>query len=288
MPKLVLVAADGARSELYLHGAHVTSWIPAGESDERLFLSARSRFGPGEAIRGGVPVCFPQFADQGQLPNHGFARVSTWALVHALVADTGAAHAVLRLGDSAATRAQWPHPFAVELEVALSGRSLEIGLAVTNTGPATFEFTGALHTYLRVADVREATVRGLQGARYRDKALGTDGNVERAARVADRPRDRSRLPRRAARPRGARARAHDGHPCDRLSGYGGLEPRRRAGGDAARPRAGRLCAHALRRGRGVAGAGRRRARHAVAGLADPYGALDGGPGKHGRSAGQGA
>jgi glucose-6-phosphate 1-epimerase len=191
MPKLVLVAADGARAELYLHGAHVTSWIPAGESDERLFLSARSRFGPGEAIRGGVPVCFPQFADQGKLPNHGFARVSTWALVHALVADTGAAHAVLRLGDSAPTRAQWPHPFAAELEVVVCGRSLEIGLAVTNTGPASFEFTGALHTYLRVADVREVTVRGLQGARYRDKALGTDGNVERAPELQiDREIDR--------------------------------------------------------------------------------------------------
>lgn len=191
LPKLALAAADGARAEVYLHGAHVTSWIPAGDRTDRLFLSARSRFGPGEAIRGGIPVCFPQFAAQGPLPNHGFARVSAWALVRAGQTGAGAAQAVLRLGDSTATRAQWPHAFALELTVTVSGRTLELALAVSNTGTAAFEFTGALHTYLRVADVRRAVVRGLRNARYRDKVLATDGNLESGAALAfDREIDR--------------------------------------------------------------------------------------------------
>src|SRR5436305_1852990 len=80
LPKLILVAPDGARAEIYLHGAHVTSWIPAGDG-ERLFLSASSAFRPGAAIRGGVPVVFPQFSDRGPLPKHGFARTSEWELV---------------------------------------------------------------------------------------------------------------------------------------------------------------------------------------------------------------
>src|SRR5262245_32699063 len=179
LPSLALVAGDGARAEVYLHGAHVTSWIPAG-GDERLFLSARSRFGPGEAIRGGIPVCFPQFAAQGPLPNHGFARTSVWELAEAQRTVTGAARALLRLADSPATRAQWSHPFALELTVSVTGRTLELGLTVINTGAKAFEFTGALHSYLRVADVRRATVRGLQNVRYRDKALGTDGSLETA------------------------------------------------------------------------------------------------------------
>jgi glucose-6-phosphate 1-epimerase len=191
LPKLALVAGDGARAELYLHGAHVTSWIPAGDGADRLFLSARSRFGPGEAIRGGIPVCFPQFAAQGPLPNHGFARVSAWALIRAHRMDTGAAQAVLGLSDSPATRAQWPHAFALELTVTVTGRTLELDLAVTNTGTTAFAFTGALHTYLRVADVRRAVVRGLQHAPYRDKVLGTDDNLEPAAELAfDREIDR--------------------------------------------------------------------------------------------------
>jgi glucose-6-phosphate 1-epimerase len=191
LPKLALAAADGARAEVYLHGAHVTSWIPVGDAADRLFLSARSHFGPREAIRGGIPVCFPQFAAQGPLPNHGFARVSIWELVRAGRTDTGAAQAALRLGDSPVTRAQWPHPFALELTVTVTGRTLELRLAVTNAGTTAFEFTGALHTYLRVADVRRAAVRGLQDARYRDKVLGTDGNLETAAALAfDREIDR--------------------------------------------------------------------------------------------------
>ena len=97
LPKLVLVAADGARAEIYLHGAHVTSWVPAGARDDRLFLSATSRFGEGEAIRGGVPVCFPQFADQGALAPHGFVRTTAWTLVRAERQATGAAQATLRI-----------------------------------------------------------------------------------------------------------------------------------------------------------------------------------------------
>jgi len=191
LPRVELVAGDGARAEVYLHGAHVASWTPAGGGGERLFLSAHSRFGPGEAIRGGIPVCFPQFAAQGPLPNHGFARVSVWELAEAQRTGTGAARALLRLADSPATRAQWPHPFALELAVSVTGRMLELGLAVINTGTKAFEFTGALHTYLRVADVRRAVVRGLRNVRYRDKALGTDGSLETAPALAiDREIDR--------------------------------------------------------------------------------------------------
>ena len=77
MPKMVLSTADGARAEIYLHGAHLTSWVPAGGS-EALFLSPKAEFVQGSAIRGGVPVIFPQFSDLGPLPKHGFARTLDW------------------------------------------------------------------------------------------------------------------------------------------------------------------------------------------------------------------
>jgi len=208
LPKVVLVADDGACAEFYLHGAHVTSWTPADGGGDRLFLSSRSRFGAGAAIRGGIPVSFPQFATQGPLPNHGFARVMPWNLVDTRLADDGSAIAILRLADSEATRSLWPHAFALELAVRLSGDWLDIGLTVTNTGPASFSFTAALHTYLAVADVGATTVHGLQGALFRDKVLRKDecresepvmritGEIDRVYRVAPkglevRERDRS-------------------------------------------------------------------------------------------------
>jgi glucose-6-phosphate 1-epimerase len=191
LPKVALAAADGARLEAYLHGAHVTSWIPAGESADRLFLSPLARFAPGTAIRGGVPVCFPQFADQGPLPMHGFARDVAWELVAAGRNAEGAVQARFRLADSADTRKIWPHAFACELCATARGNALAVELAISNHGETSFAFTCALHTYLRVADVRETRVRGLAGAHYRDKVLRNDDVVADAPEIlVDRPLDR--------------------------------------------------------------------------------------------------
>ena len=191
MPKLVLTAADGAHADVYLHGAHVTSWTPAGAHDDRLFLSATSRSGEGAAIRGGVPVCFPQFADQGALPLHGFVRTTAWSLVRAERQSAGAARATLQICATPAMRALWPHAFTLALTVTVGGNALALELAATNDDTAPFEFTGALHTYLRVADVRRTFVSGLEGAHYRDKVLRHDDDVEAPPRLAvDRHLDR--------------------------------------------------------------------------------------------------
>jgi len=144
--KVVLLADDGARADVYLHGGQVMSWVSAGDTTDRLFLSSRAQFKTGGAIRGGVPVSFPQFAGQGSLPNHGFARVSVWDLVRAGRLQSGAAQATLRLTHSPATFALWTHAFAVELTVTAVGRQLDIDLALRNTASTTFESTVAWHT----------------------------------------------------------------------------------------------------------------------------------------------
>jgi glucose-6-phosphate 1-epimerase len=98
LPKVNLSSSDGSRAEIYLHGAHVTSWIPAG-GEEQLYLSAASEFRDGAAIRGGVPVIFPQFSNLGPLPKHGFARNLAWELISA---ENGTA--CFQLRDSEAVR----------------------------------------------------------------------------------------------------------------------------------------------------------------------------------------
>ena len=210
LPKAVLAHPSGSSAEVYLHGGHVTSWIPAG-GNEALYLSGSSQFRPGSAIRGGVPVIFPQFADLGPLPKHGFARTETWTQVdsmeggkgegrrdHAVQASSGSAltpsHVTLRLGDSATSRAVWPHAFRLELGVRLEPRALEFRLSATNTGERALEFTAALHTYLRVRDVCRAALLGLQGVRYRDRAAGgLERTQERAELVVAGEIDRAYL-----------------------------------------------------------------------------------------------
>jgi len=161
-----LTSPDGAEARLSLQGGHLLSWLPAG-AGEQLYLSPRSEFVAGKAIRGGVPVCFPQFAERGPLPKHGFARTLLWELV-SLDQGKDDALAVLRLRDSEATRPLWPHAFELELSVRVGGRVLDIELACENTGDTPLSFTTALHTYLRVGDLDAVSVEGLSGLRYFD------------------------------------------------------------------------------------------------------------------------
>ena len=183
LPRLRLQAADGACAEIYAHGAHLTSWIPAG-GGEGLYLSGSSVFDGKTALRGGVPVIFPQFAGEGPLPKHGFARTLPWRLVEAVQPAQGAARALFELTDSEATRSVWPQAFRARLEVTVGGKALQTTLAVENTGQAQWQFTAALHSYLRVADVEAVRLRGLQGLRYRDTARGGEPGQEQAAELA--------------------------------------------------------------------------------------------------------
>ena len=165
---IVVVGTGEARAEVRAHGAHVTSWRTAN-GDEQLYLSARSAFHDGAAIRGGVPIVFPQFSSFGPLPKHGFARTRTWDVA-------GPGTFVLR--DDDRTRAVWPHAFRLELAVTVDDARLTVALTVDNTGDAPFAFSAALHTYLRVRDVEAIAIDGLAGLRYRDSAHGGTEHVQ--------------------------------------------------------------------------------------------------------------
>jgi glucose-6-phosphate 1-epimerase len=171
LPKIILAADDGARAEIYLHGAQVTSWIPAGGS-EALFLSPKAEFGPGRAIRGGVPIIFPQFGGLGPLPAHGFARTLTWEL-----AEAAPDYAILNLRQSGDSLSIWPHKFELEYTVRIGGNRLELSFKATNTDSTPFEFTSALHTYLRVNDLQHAAVGGLKGLWFVDRTNPSVGIV---------------------------------------------------------------------------------------------------------------
>src|SRR3954464_3423545 len=79
MSTVLLSHPSGSSADVYLNGAHVTSWTPAGGKDV-LFMGKTASFAPGDPIRGGIPVVWPQFANIGALPQHGFARKSEWRL----------------------------------------------------------------------------------------------------------------------------------------------------------------------------------------------------------------
>ena len=139
LPQIILTTAAGACAEVVAHGAHVTSWIPASGA-ARLFLSEKSAFQTGAAIRGGVPVVFPQFSQLGPLPKHGLVRTQPWEVSHA-----DRSTAALRSGDSDFTRGLWPYAFNAQLSVTLEDTRLLIELVITNMDEKPFTFTCAAH-----------------------------------------------------------------------------------------------------------------------------------------------
>lgn len=167
---LRLCGPGGTEAVIALQGAQLLSWRTS-DGRERLYLSERAVFDGSVPIRGGVPVCFPQFAALGALPKHGFVRTRQWEVAAQRCGDDYAL-ATLATGDDAATRALWPHPFRLELTVMLEADRIDLELCVTNTGDAPLAFTGALHSYLRVVQVEDAALEGLRGYDYRDSANG--------------------------------------------------------------------------------------------------------------------
>ena len=170
------IASAAASGEIYLHGAQVTSWKPAGHS-EVLFTSQRSKWEDGRAIRGGIPVCFPWFrgkADNPQAPAHGVARTSSWTPVE-IVEQSGTVIATFTTESDASTLHWWPHSFRLALRVAM-GAELALALTVTNTGDTPFTFEEALHTYHRVGDATQIDVAGLAGVAFLDNI---DGNARK-------------------------------------------------------------------------------------------------------------
>ena len=167
LPGICLDAGTRGRAFVAAQGAQVLSW-QAADGIERLYLSPTTggltRDGREPApIRGGMPICFPQFSDRGSMIKHGFSRNLPWR-----PGNRTPASLTMVLHDDDASRQHWPHAFATQLDVRLESGRLEILFKGANTGSMPFSFTAALHTYLRVEDVRRIHLLGLDNVDYQD------------------------------------------------------------------------------------------------------------------------
>ena len=182
MSTVLLSHPSGSSADVYLNGAHVTSWIPAG-GKEVLFMGKTATFAPGDPIRGGIPVVWPQFGNTGPLPQHGFARKTEWELAENEGSSDDPSSVKLVLKDDHRTREQWPYHFRTELTVSIDDKSLTVTLAAFNTGDEPFSFTSALHTYVAIADIRETAIRGFTGKWYLDKTQGGNETKDEAKKL---------------------------------------------------------------------------------------------------------
>jgi glucose-6-phosphate 1-epimerase len=168
-----VISTPAAEADLYLQGAHLSHWTPSGQRPV-LFVSPKSLFVRGKAIRGGVPIIFPWFGPRGDGqpgPAHGFARTMEWAVEGATLLDGGNVEIALTLAPNDITRGYGYSAFHLRLRVTI-GAELEIELNARNDGDEPLICEEALHAYFAVGDVRQVSVTGLAGTTYIDK---TDG-----------------------------------------------------------------------------------------------------------------
>lgn len=206
LPRLAIATRHGT-AEIYLQGAHVAAWHPAGTPSPVLWISRESQFTAGRPIRGGVPICFPWFGahrTEPTAPSHGFARSTDWTLIEAREDADGIVTITLELASAGASqdgreadhqderqdarhdgrlaegpdarqddrRSPWPHAFRARQRVEV-GPSLTMALEVHNRDAAPFTFEEALHTYFAVQDIRQVSVTGLEDTEYLDKVAGS-------------------------------------------------------------------------------------------------------------------
>ena len=117
----LLIDAPAGAAEIYLHGATVTSWVPRGGS-EVIFTSRQAVFDGATAIRGGIPLCLPEFGvgiNGDAVPKHGWARIAPWRL-RTVTTTTDGGHWITRSLAlhihptlTAATLRQWIHRHVV-------------------------------------------------------------------------------------------------------------------------------------------------------------------------------
>lgn len=158
-------------------GAQVLSYRQ-GNATPIIWLSEDAAFQRGQAVRGGVPVCWPWFGDLARNPDsvqaayhgsqpapaHGLVRNIDWTMERS---DSSADSAVLVFScNTGRDLSGWPHAVDLTLKIGLDDKGLHLSLTSHNRGGAAVALTQALHTYFAISDIHQAVVEGLDGHPY--------------------------------------------------------------------------------------------------------------------------
>ncbi|TVY45831.1 Glucose-6-phosphate 1-epimerase [Lachnellula subtilissima] len=179
------VLPTGESVEILLYGATIISWKDA-KGEEKLWLSEKAKTDGSSAVRGGIPLVFPVFgkapdhAATAKLPQHGFARTSTWEFLGKSTSesssskDDGDSSVKLDFGLSSnnlseESKKAWPYEFGLIYSVTLGKDGLRTSMVVRNEGESAWEFQVLMHTYLRIADISNISITGLESSSYVDK-----------------------------------------------------------------------------------------------------------------------
>ncbi|WP_206483523.1 D-hexose-6-phosphate mutarotase [Thalassotalea sp. G2M2-11] len=161
---------DCASATVSLYGGQVLSWQPANHQSV-LWLSEQAQYGQGNAIRGGIPICWPWFGpkldQQGNNGgNHGFARNNLWQLVQCQIEEKQAVLTLELTGEN--LHDLWPSKFTLCQQLFI-GKELRQVLVMENLSSQPVQYSSALHTYFAVSHPSNVQVPQLHHAVFDDK-----------------------------------------------------------------------------------------------------------------------
>lgn len=178
---------SGSSVTIYPYGAHITSFKTASGRDI-LFVSSSAKLDGSKAIRGGIPLVFPQFGQPDKsYPQHGFLRRNYWKMGEINEGEDGCStcELYLDLKDVETCRGDgtWgkdtKYDCRITLMVNLVAEELTTTMKFDNIGNIPFDFQTLFHTYLKVEggkalDSNLCNVSGLEGYSAEDKITGEE------------------------------------------------------------------------------------------------------------------
>ena len=80
---IITLSNSAVECKISLWGGNIISYHPKSQQHDVFWLGEKNKFDNIQAIRGGIPVCWPRFSEEtlnNHFPRHGFARLSMWNL----------------------------------------------------------------------------------------------------------------------------------------------------------------------------------------------------------------
>jgi D-hexose-6-phosphate mutarotase len=168
--RTIHVDTDLATASISNFGGQILTWQPKSEINPVLWISPRAKFDGKTAIRGGVPICWPwfgEFISGKNIQNHGYARLLPWDISNIEVLACGSIFISMSLVQKADKVLQEYSELKLSINITV-GESLTVELLTTNMGREPIMISEGLHTYFKIGEIDQISIKGLNPLPYFD------------------------------------------------------------------------------------------------------------------------
>lgn len=175
----VVLTSSNSTATILKYGATIISWEIEGV--EQLWLSEGAKLDGSKPVRGGIPLVFPVFGKSNEkgfenLPQHGFARNSTWEFLGQTTENPPTVQFALSPEQAnEEIYSKWDNgdnDFTLFLTIQLNNDNLTTSIEVTNSDSIkSWKFNWLFHTYLKINEIEDTLVNNLPGELCYDQII---------------------------------------------------------------------------------------------------------------------